>query len=98
MHTLGREQHDPGSLPSPATARWSPRPAAASLEAPPPFLVSSKILAFSALVLKVYIDTSMVNVSPNVDREERRGARSLRVRLHIPRSIRAVSFPHTAYR
>ena len=59
----------PAPNPSPATPRWSSRPAAAaSAGTPAPFVLDSNISGVSVLALKV-IDSSMVSVSPDVDRE-----------------------------
>jgi len=54
--------------PSSPTTRWSSRLAAASTAAPAPFRASPTSPAFSILALKV-TDSSIVSVSPDVDRE-----------------------------
>ena len=70
--TPARAARPPAPNPSSPTARWSSRPAAAH-PPPAPFVLVSNIPACSVLALKV-IDSSMVSVSPDVDREGVRGA------------------------
>ena len=63
-----RSQRPCQAHPSSPTSRWSSRPAAASSAGAAPFVLVSNIPAFSVLALKV-TDSSMVSVSPDVDRE-----------------------------